>query len=333
MLLAKRGASALARATVPGALEAVNFVAQTLTAKNLNHDTYLPSLAAVRDALVLRRWMVGARWLMVAVAAYAGALAVNAALAFWFDAPELPRSETKRDAAKPRVDRARSHSIIFERNLFGGEPIVVASAGERTVAVDSLDLRLLGTAQVDGKGFAVVEDTAGSRQDVFVIGEHIFDGPTLVAVGDGNAEISVNGRKQMLEIASVAPERSDDGDAGPAAAGAGGIRQTGTNSYLVDRREVEHSIENLNKIATQMRAVPYLKDGAAIGFRVFNIRANSIFDRIGLKNGDVIQKDNGVDLDSPTKALTLLEDVQTTEEIRVDLLRSNAPTTLVYTVR
>jgi general secretion pathway protein C len=299
----------------------------------LNHDTYLPSLAAVRDALVLRRWTAVARWLLVAVAAYAGALAVNAALAFWFDVPDdLPKAAARRNtASKPRAaERARDHSVIFERNLFGGEPIVVAAAPDRVVSADALDLRLLGTAQVDGRGFAVVEDVAGSRQDVFVVGESIFDGPTLVAVGDGNAKISVGGRTQTLEIAAAVSARGEEPNG---AALAGGIRQTGANSFLVDRREVEHSIENLNKIATQMRAVPYLKDGAAIGFRVFNIRANSIFDRIGLKNGDVIQKVNGVDLDSPTKALALLEDVQTTEEIRVDLLRANAPTTLVYTVR
>jgi len=92
-------------------------------------------------------------------------------------------------------------------------------------------------------------------------------------------------------------------------------------------------MDNLNQIATQMRAVPYLKDGQTLGFRVFNIHANSVFERMGLKNGDVIQRVNGVELDSPAKALALLEDVQTTEEIRIDLLREDAPSTLTYTVR
>jgi general secretion pathway protein C len=298
----------------------------------LNYDTYLPSLAAVRDALVVRRWTAAARWLLIAVAAYAGALAVNAAIALRFDvAPEAPAPEARRTSAAQRTSpRTRDHSVIFERNLFGSEPIVVPSGGERSVSVDALDLRLLGTAQVDGRGFAVVEDAASSRQDVFVVGENIFDGPKLESVGDGSAEISVRGRRQTLEIAAAGAAESGDA---PSTESAEGIRKTGANSYLVDRREVEHSIENLNQIATQMRAVPYLKDGATIGFRVFNIRANSVFDRMGLKNGDVIQKVNGVDLDSPTKALALLEDVQTTEEIRVDLLRRNTPSTLVYTVR
>jgi len=307
----------------------------------LNRDGDLPSLAAVRDAFGVRRWTAVGGWLLVVAAAYAGALAVNSALAFWLDSGDDLKLSDARQAAtaksEPSSTRTREYSIIFERNLFGTEPIAVPSGGETASVGDSgLELRLLGTAEVDGRGYAVLEDVAGSRQDVFVVGENVFDGPKLDAVGEGTAEILAGGRKQTLEIAtSTAPpsEEHGRGERKRTAGGDDGIRQTGTNNYLVDRREVEHSVENLNQLSTQMRAVPFIKDGQTIGFRVFNIRSGSVFERMGLKNGDVIQKVNGVDLDSPTKALALLEDVQTTEELRVDLLRENSPSTLVYTIR
>jgi type II secretion system protein C len=298
----------------------------------------------VRDGVVVRQWTTVAQWALVATAAYAAALVVNTSVAYWLDTGPDPAFKSTSRSENRSATAANAHaqdtSVILQRNLFGDQPIPVAAvspdAGGMAEAQPPTDLRLLGTAQVDDRGYAVIEDVAGSRQEVFVVGEVVFEGPTLIAVRPGQAIVDWNGRKQTLEISEPTPERGgvrgERRKLGEKSSG-DGIRQTGAGAFLVDRREVEHSIENLNQIATQMRAVPYLKDGQTLGFRVFNIRSDSIFERMGLKNGDVIQRVNGVELDSPAKALALLEDVQTTDEIRVDLLRDNAPSTMTYTVR
>ena len=82
-----------------------------------------------------------------------------------------------------------------------------------------------------------------------------------------------------------------------------------------------------------MRAVPYMKDGESLGFRVFNIRPDSIFERMGLKNGDVIQNVNCNELRDPAKALSLLDTVGSASSIKIDLLRNAQPTTLSYAIR
>jgi general secretion pathway protein C len=71
----------------------------------------------------------------------------------------------------------------------------------------------------------------------------------------------------------------------------------------------------------------------AQGFRLFAIKAGSVFDRMGLKNGDIVQRVNGVELTDPTTALSLLQDLQGQTRIQVDLVRNNQPTTLTYEVR
>ena len=76
-----------------------------------------------------------------------------------------------------------------------------------------------------------------------------------------------------------------------------------------------------------------MKDGKSLGFRVFNIRSGSLFERMGLKNGDVIQSVNGTTLDDPSRALALLDEVQSADEITVDLLRDDHPNTLTYSIR
>jgi general secretion pathway protein C len=136
-----------------------------------------------------------------------------------------------------------------------------------------------------------------------------------------------------MTVGIVEPDSSTSDDTGGGESSSGAIRRVDDGRYLVDRREVEHSIENLSTVMTQMRAVPYLRDGKNMGFRVFNIRSGSIFERMGLQNGDVISRVNGTELTDPSKALGLLEDMQTADEIRIDLLRKNSPTTFTYTVR
>ncbi|MEE8310882.1 MAG: type II secretion system protein GspC [Candidatus Binatia bacterium] len=296
----------------------------------------------MQELVVLRRYSRLGRALLIALTAYAGAVTLNSAIALWLERgiPDAaPVTATDREGSPALVRTSGpDHTAIFQRNLFGSEPIVVAAApGEApTSTVAPGDLRLRGTAELDGRAFAVFEDGAGGRQDVYAIGERVFGGPKLIAVKPGKATLVLRGRKFTLEISKPEPaSASVEKGKNPGSAGGpgSGIRKTGENSYLVDRREVDHSVENLNSVITQMRAVPFLKDGKGIGFRIFNIKPGSIFERMGLKDGDVVQSVNGVELNTPSKAIGLLDDMQTMDEIAINLLRSGQAQTLTYAIQ
>ncbi len=302
----------------------------------MNRGNDLPTLTRVWDAIVLRRSADVAQALLVVAAAYCGALAVNAGVAYWLESAEtvaLPIAPDDTEVVAESATEIRAdYSIVFDRNLFGSEPI--AATETATAAVSTSALRLRGTAELEGRGFAVFENVPEGRQDVFLVGERVFDGPKLVAVEPGRATVLYKGRKQVYEITE--PEQSATPDATPAGnneRAGNGIRKTGETTYAVDRREVEYAIENLNTIVTQMRAVPYLRDGASLGFRVFNIRPDSLFERMGLKNGDVIQSVNGIELNSPSQALGLLDSVASADQLQVNLLRHNQPSTLTYAIQ
>jgi len=294
----------------------------------------------VFDALVLRRTTRVLQALLIIAAAYGGALAINSGLALWLADPGAVRVAPARGGAKQgataaSVDtRKTSYAPIFERNLFGSEPLAVPGDAPTAVAGHG-DLLLKGTADIDNRGFAVFASRDTGKQDVFEVGERVFDGPKLVGVQSSKAVLLSNGRRITLEITEETPQAPTRHKRDAAADGAptDGIKKTGEGSYLVDRREIDHSIENLSTVITKMRAVPYMKDGESLGFRVFNIRPNSIFERMGLKNGDVIQNVNGNELRDPQKALALLDSVGSANEIRIDLLRNQQPNTLTYLIR
>jgi general secretion pathway protein C len=93
----------------------------------------------------------------------------------------------------------------------------------------------------------------------------------------------------------------------------GGIEKRSDTEFVIDRGEIDKAMENLNQLFTQMRAVPHFQDGKAAGFRLFAIRADSVFEKLGLKNGDVVSKINGNDLTDPARAMSLIQELRAAE--------------------
>ncbi len=111
------------------------------------------------------------------------------------------------------------------------------------------------------------------------------------------------------------------------------IRRTADDKFVIDRRELEKTVANINQVFTQARAVPFFVDGKTVGFRVFAIKPGSVFEKIGLQNGDVIKSVNGVELTDPTKAISLFTELQNEGHIAVDLQAQQATKNLSYEIR
>ena len=56
----------------------------------------------------------------------------------------------------------------------------------------------------------------------------------------------------------------------------------------ITRAEIDALLANPGRLSKQARIVPVLKDGESGGFKVFGMRAGSLFASIGLQNGDVV---------------------------------------------
>jgi len=228
---------------------------------------------------------------------------------------------------------------IARRGILAEVPAHDAPAAGTSVQPGPASLRLLGTGGDSANPYAVVEDTKEHRQDVVRLGDSLA-GAEVVGIGWRQIVLRRGAEEEMLIVPAdlgVGPA------AGPARAAAtpaaatgpsdGAIKDLGGDRFLVARAEVDHQLQNLSQVFTQMRAVPNLKDGKTEGFRVFAIRRESIFDRIGLENNDVVQRVNGVELTDPARAMGLLQELQGETRLTVDVLRGGAPRTLSYEIR
>lgn len=101
----------------------------------------------------------------------------------------------------------------------------------------------------------------------------------------------------------------------------------------LDRREVDQAIGDLPKLLSQARAVPVMAGGAMSGFRMDYIAPSSFYEKIGLRQGDVLKQVNGVEIRDPSTMLTLFQQLRNERTVKLDVLRNNQRATLLYDIR
>jgi general secretion pathway protein C len=198
----------------------------------------------------------------------------------------------------------------------------------------SLRVKLLGTlvAADPNWSFASVQDMTTQRSQTYMVGDTILGAQVLEI--ERSRVIVVNGQPGDGANLPVATPVAEPRPAPTATANVGsGIRATSENEYEVPRSEIDNTLSNLNQVAMQARIVPAFKDGQAQGFKLFSIRPDSIYSKIGVQNGDVIKRINGFDMNSPEKALEVYSKLKEANHIVIELERNGSAIKKSYNIR
>jgi general secretion pathway protein C len=226
----------------------------------------------------------------------------------------------------------------------------------------ALELRVVGTAVVEGgKSFALI--SSGAELKIVKENEEILPGALLSGVRTDRVLVQWRGRTEefpLFESRTLrAPTVASAGSPGargrafppaapppppppaapapppppPVDGGQDTVRQTSEGSWVVDNREMENIRNNLSSVMTQVRVVPNFSNGQPDGFKIFAIRPGSIFAKIGLQNGDVIKRINGMEIQAPEQAFQAYQMLQNETRITVDLVRRDANKSLTYEIR
>lgn len=263
--------------------------------------------------------------------------------------PGLERVEPGRRTVPGKSGDAANTQAIIERNLFGSR-IEKATPGSSEGSAENMDLpetplplQLLGTvANARGnRSFAIIQDTTTREQQIYYPGDAITEGVTLVSVARNRVVLLRNGIEEVLEKITErvgAPARRTPSPRTrrrtPGRAGADiTVRKVGDNSYVMDRREVDGVLQDFNKLLTQIRVVPHFSNGQPDGFKVFNIRPNSLFMKLGMVNGDIIKRVNSLEITGPEQALQVFGQLKDESRITIDIERFRKNLTLQYEVR
>jgi general secretion pathway protein C len=231
--------------------------------------------------------------------------------------------ERERPVLEPRRELS-DYSSILDRGLFGE-----GKGPSSGPAAESSNYKLIGTIEGESFSGAVLEDSAG--QVFYRIHQKLPDGSQIIKVKRDKVTLQ---RTEGSTFDILVADEDKIVNIQPPGGNAGvGVKRLSDGKYMVDQREMLASTENMSQILTQARALPYMEQGKTVGFRISEISPGSIYEKIGLQNGDVIQKINSQEVDDPAKFFQLYQGLRTERFIAIDLIRGGARQTLNYEIR
>lgn len=206
-----------------------------------------------------------------------------------------------------------------------------------------LRVRLIGTLVANRSEWSManIEDVTNHEVNVTMVGDKI-QSAEVTEIERLRVIINNNGRKEYIDVEPGTGEVAVSAMPHPAVAAAGpppagptgaGIRAVSEDNYEVPKDEINKALGNLNDIAMQARIVPAFKDGVATGFKLFSIRPDSLYTKIGIQNGDVIKRINGFDINSPDKALEVYTKLKESNRIEIEIDRNGGNVRKTYNVR
>jgi general secretion pathway protein C len=260
--------------------------------------------------------------LLVVVVALA-AIGANAWLELLTDEP--PAAGATPPPAPAAAEPLEAWAPIAARDLFNGSGPAADAAW-----------RLVGVGFQGGEARAAIENTRTRRQELVRTGDVLGENRVDTIAWD-HVVLRGAGGETVLELAAPAdpgPEASPEAvPAADPAPPAPAIRQTAATAFVVDRSELAGAVEDMSGLLTQLRAVAEVRDGRPAGFRLFQMKEDSIFRRLGLKNGDVVQRVNGEPIADPASLLAFLQRLRTEPRVALDIRRGSERQTLVYDLR
>jgi general secretion pathway protein C len=268
------------------------------------------------------RLFLGFHFAFLTLGAYCIADAVNVGIA-------------RKLEASIRADAAITKAAV-ERNLSTPDPPVLVTPLE-------LPVILVGTGMGEGaESYAILEDRATHEQQVYRLRDVVRDGAVLAKIDRNQAVLRLGTQEQILTIYNDGTQ--DVSPPGPgtnpaarpatdAAASTTGIRQVQPNQWVLDKQEVTAALGNLSQLLTKARVIPNFADGKPDGFKIFSIAPDSLYAKIGLQNGDVLQQINGVEIKDPENFMRVFQQLKDEPRIALDFVRNNRRESFSYEIR
>ena len=247
----------------------------------------------------------------------------------------------------PGKKSLRTYRPISRQNVFNsahtgdeeGSQRQKTTKSKATLKKTDLNVELIGTVVGSSQdSFAIIEDHQSRKQELYQVDDMVQDQARVVEISRCKVVVLRDGTEEILEC----PDPDAKTTKGPSTVRYSGsskkddaynVKQVSDSEFVIDEGEVESALGNIDQLLTQIRVVPNFQDGKADGFKVFAIKPESIFAKIGLKNGDVIRKVNDQDITSPEKAFGVFQELRNEKNLTVEISRRGQNQSLSYEIR
>jgi len=274
---------------------------------------------------------------LVVIVAFFYAKFFAATVALYTEYGDYKNIKPSKQAVVQHQNKSDRHdySAIISRNLFNSKNEIpdddIGTGGMQAYRKSSLEVELVGTIVVsdNNRSVAAVELKSEKKIEPFVVGDTILSSAVVVSIARKKV-ILRNTSSGELEYIGM----NEDDEAAPTSVSSMlGVKQAGQDRVVLSRKDLNKSLENLNELLTQARAVPNMENGVINGFRLFSVQPGSLYQKLGAQNGDVIKSVNGIDIKDPATAMSLLQQLQTMNRLEFKLERGGSDKSLVVDIK
>ncbi len=268
----------------------------------------------------------------------------------------LPKANPRTSRAETAPMYTRDFIEVAKRNMFCSTcPPLIEEPKSATVEKEqapepvktTLTISLVAVNYAAGAmsfkySFAVLRDTETKAAGAYSLGERV-KGAIITGIDETRVHLDNAGKPEFLDLLDPEPEKTPTAAAPVAVAAAAsdplaaemdkGIKKTGEHTYDIQRSTLESVLGNMNLLSRSARIVPEIRDGKAAGFRLYSVRPDGPFAKIGMQNGDVIAAINGLEITSPEKALEVYAKLKSASHLSVGLERNGQRITKDYGIR
>lgn len=249
---------------------------------------------------------------------------------------------------------------IVRRNIFnsegatGDEAATGAKPQEQVTEVvkSALPIKLVGTIYGGDpfSGIALVENTTKRTINSFMISDTLAKDAVIKEIHKERIIIDNNGRLEFIEVDQQQLTRSKRRKKAAPLVASAGIAPLATDpppsAYKeegFERKDREMSMTqsyrnkllstDFTKVLQDAKASPNIVDGELKGFVLTRIRKDSIYEKAGLQNDDIVEEINGIPLTDTSQAIKTLQSLRNESEIELRINRGGSPQKFLLNIR
>ncbi len=182
------------------------------------------------------------------------------------------------------------------------------------------DFDLKGTVACNSSfGFIFIEERDTHKQKLYRLGDNIGSAK-LIKITRNTAILRSEGRDITLKIKAtlegpLLPNSPDNAT---------------PRSMTLSKKTVNENLSDLKSIMSQAVVRPFLNEGVQEGLIISNIAPNSLYEKMGLQNGDIIIDINNKRMQSADNLLQTVNLMQSGSSIAVNVKRNGKIETINY---
>ena len=264
---------------------------------------------------------------------------LTASLAHWTWRIWQPAAPTPAHAPAAASDVSPDYNLsaLTGANLFG-HAAASSEVALENIPLSSLNLSLTGVMVTPAGSFALISSDGGPELPI-TVGEEITSGVVLHEVYADRALIRRGGATESLmlkEGAAALPVGSIVAQARtpPPRSGVGSgtavVQKLGNNTYAIEREQINKQMQR-PEFLSQALMVP----NAGGGFLVREIQPGSLYQKLGLRVGDVINSVNGQPVNTVEDVMKIyqqLSGANNASQVTLDVRRAGQNQSLQYNI-